>query len=403
VLSLVWHWSMTGSHTEILTWMDFVLALPGTSVHPLSVFVRASRALSLLASGQADFSADGPQTEGFASIAEELHQAPEPAWAALTVIGPVLSFFSGESKRALRLSEDLSDSPDPWIRAAVRTMSAGFAENSGDLESMRVDVDAALRDFEVIGDRWGLSTTLSSRGWIRTLDGDIDGAIADYERAFDCLKALGGDEDDLLIHIRLTGLRMRTGDLSGARASLAAARGTVTSGPHGAVRQLVADGVEAHLLLLEGDRAGALAICDHLRQQIADRSQGPWMRGHLCALTLSVTAGVALRVGDVDQAARDMTVAYPQALGTQDLPVIAIVGVWVAGVALFRDRPTESATILGAAARLRGGDDFTDPGVSWLLRLLRETLAEDVDTAYQAGKVLSIDDCLAIVDPAPYV
>ncbi len=402
-LSLMWHWSMTASHTDIVTAMDYLLELPAAAGHRWLVFVKAVRALSALASGQTGYAVEGSaMKEHFGAIVQELETEPRPPWAAVTMIGPTLAFFSGDDKRGLRLAEALLEDDDPWIRAAVRTMRAAFAENLGDVATMEPDVDAALRDFEIIGDRWGLSTTLTSRAWIRTLKGDLPGAIADYERALGALASLGGGEDDLLVQLRLGGLRLRVGDVEGARESLAAARAEGAGGPHGAARRLFAEAGETQLLLMAGDMSGALALSERLRARMTEREASPWMRGHVGALTLTASAGVALRLGDIEQAATDLALAYPLACQTQDLPIVATVGVCVAGLAMARGRLWQTAHILGASARLRGGDDFTEPTVTWLIDRLGVAGFTEFDEVYLNGRSMSVEACLAALDPAPF-
>lgn len=400
-LACLWHWSMTERQTEIITWMDYLLGLPGIEQSSLVLYLQAARAVSMLQSGLAQTSRqESDLMAEFAVLAEALVTAPPPPWAGLIALGPVLSFFSGHHRSGTLMSQELLRSPDPWIRATIRTMRASFHENNGDLEEMRIDADAALRDFEVIGDRWGLATTLNSRAWIRTMDGDSPGAVRDYERALDCLHGLGSNEDDQLIHLRLSGLRMRMGDLEGARASLVTARGDVTAvGPQAVVVSLFVDGAEVGLRLMEGDREGALALCADLRRRVAERGDSPWMRGHLAALTLGATAKVALQVGDLEQAIADVVMAYPVARESVDMPIVATVGVSVAGVAMRCGQTSRSAVMLGASARLRGGDDLTDPSTHWLVGELREALGPAFDAAYAAGKALSVEACLDALDP----
>ncbi len=149
-LALGWHWSMSAGHTESLAWMEFLLQLPGIEAQPSLIYVKAFRALSRQFSGLADAADDEERMRAeFAAIAAELEFAPPSRWPALAILEPTLSFFGGEEKHALQLSDRLIHSPDPWLRAAVRSLRASFAENVGDIETMRVDVDAALRDYEI--------------------------------------------------------------------------------------------------------------------------------------------------------------------------------------------------------------------------------------------------------------
>src|SRR5690349_6381622 len=89
---------------------------------------------------------------------------------------------------------------------------------------MLQDTTAALTDYESIGDRWGLSTVLGARGLARTVDGDIAGAATDITRAIEMTKQLGAAEDGLILHLRLSDLRLLQGDVPASRAALAEAR-----------------------------------------------------------------------------------------------------------------------------------------------------------------------------------
>jgi hypothetical protein len=127
------------------------------------------------------------------------------------------------------------------------------------------------------------------------------------------------------------------------------------------------------------------------------------MRGHLAALTLAVTAAVSLRVGDRQQTAQDLAVAFPLARETNDMPIVALVGVGTAGLAMLMGRTRDAAYMLGAAARLRGGDDFTEPTVAYLIGAVEPELGGSFNESYGEGKLLSIDAALKLLDPAGLV
>ncbi|WP_157695173.1 ATP-binding protein [Nakamurella panacisegetis] len=404
-LAQIWHWSATGRDSEVVAWMEFLLGLPGGAEHRWAPLMKASRVRSELSTGRGEGPTEGSERQReMRAIGDELEAMTSPSpFDALELAAPLLFFFSGDHKRAAAWTDALIDSPAPWIRATVRTMRAAFAENVGDVDSMRREVELALADFDEIGDRWGLATALDARGWIRTIDGDTQGAIEDYQRAIGYFTALGGQEDNLMAHMRLSGLYSRIGDLDAARRSLAMARDGGDCGPHMAVRELILDGVDAVLHEREGDIAGARARAAALRQQVRAREPSHWMRSHLAALTLSSTAGIALRTGDVDQAAADLVEVYPVVREIQDMPIVALVGISVAGLAAVRGHHWEAATIVGAAARLRGGDDFADPAVAWVIEKIDASGFAEFEPAYAQGKVLPIEACLAVMDPTPFV
>lgn len=60
----------------------------------------------------------------------------------------------------------------------------------------------------------------------------------------------------------------------------------------------------------------------------------------------------------------------------QDLPVVATVAVTVAGLAELHERHRDAAATLGAAARLRGAHDPTDPHIHTLSTRTRTALGD---------------------------
>jgi len=108
----------------------------------------------------------------------------------------------------------------------------------------------------------------------------------------------------------------------------------------------------------------------------------------------------AVRAGDLETAAADLNNAYPMAVETSDMPIMANVGVGVAALALALDRPADAATILGAAAGLRGSDDGSDPIIAGLRAELHGRLGDELDRMYGRGKVLDRQAAIARLDPA---
>jgi hypothetical protein len=75
------------------------------------------------------------------------------------------------------------------------------------------------------------------------------------------------------------------------------------------------------------------------------------------------------------------------------MPIVAAVGVAAATVAAVRGRAEEASVLLGAAAALRGADDFTSPEVA----RLRD---EAQSPAYERGRALSRLEALARLQAA---
>jgi hypothetical protein len=137
-----------------------------------------------------------------------------------------------------------------------------------------------------------------------------------------------------------------------------------------------------------------------LRRRAAQRPPGDPMSGHVVALGYSVAAMVEAACGDVDQAGRDLAIAYPAGVATADMPVLSSVGVSVAATALRLGEVEQAAAVLGAAARLRGGDDPTDPTVHRIATAARAELGPGYDSVYAGGRSLPRPDAVARLDPA---
>ena len=71
-----------------------------------------------------------------------------------------------------------------------------------------------------------------------------------------------------------------------------------------------------------------------------------------------------------------------------DMPIIAAVGVSVGWLASALGRTADAASILGAAARLRGSEDHTEPHIAELTRDLRASLGPQFDELFDCARAL---------------
>ena len=72
-------------------------------------------------------------------------------------------------------------SDDTWIRAATLTFRAALAENEGDVDTMRRDLQASLTELDAIDDRWLLGSNLAARARVLSLDGDLAASAEAFE------------------------------------------------------------------------------------------------------------------------------------------------------------------------------------------------------------------------------
>ena len=399
-LSMAWYWTMIGAFAESAEWLGLALHATEGIDHPGRIWARAARAI---ANVDSDITTPGLEYADFqaslAALFEELQSAAPPPTPALNVLKLMLAFFSGNIQRAEVITQEVVQSTDGWVRAAARMGRAGFAENEGQLVEMREDIDNAYADFMEIGDRWGLSSTLTARGNIRAMDGDHPGAIDDYERALRYAKELGSADDDSFIQLRLAGLWLRGGDLDAARAAVERIRDDIANRSQGLERGLYVDGMMMTIALRAGEFEQATAMAAALRVRL-DAGPRTFMHGHMAALVGTMAAMVAIATGDLSLALRDLTAAYPMAVGTQDLPIVSNTGVAVAAFGNAIGHPADAAEVLGAAARLRGSDDRFDPPIADLVAALRAELGAQFDEIYARGKGLGRTEAIKRLDPA---
>jgi hypothetical protein len=118
-----------------------------------------------------------------------------------------------------------------------------------------------------------------------------------------------------------------------------------------------------------------------------------------------VSARIGYEDGDLESARQYGRDAFAAAIGTRDMPVVAVVGVTLAEIVAASGDADEAATMLGAAARLRGADDPTSREIADLTARLRDTLGgERFAERYAAGKALDRDAAIERLTPSdqPY-
>jgi hypothetical protein len=286
------------------------------------------------------------------------------------------------------------------VRAAGRLAQLAYAENEGDIDLMRRHSDAAVAEWEAIGDRWGLATLLSSRGQVRTFDGDLLGAAEDYERARECIRQLGGNSSDhVMVTMRLADLRLRAGDTAGARQHLEVMRAQRSFGAEEMLHRILVAATEGAIAVAEKDDAGVARAYEELWAVVCSLGSPSLLNAHAGAIGYAITAGLALRLGRTDEAAQHLHEGYAQALLTNDKPILAAVGMSVANWGRALGAFREAAVVLGATERLRGSADTSNPDVIELVAALRDELGTEYDVAYAEGLDLSSDDAAARIDP----
>jgi predicted ATPase/DNA-binding SARP family transcriptional activator len=383
-LHLIWYWQLLGRYGDATYWLGEAVAVPGPSVlrDVAEVTMRhtATTQSALAKQPHSDRSLSRAELPGFAG--------------ALTALR--LAFLDDASS----VVQEVIDGPDRWLAGLAHLYRARAEENEGLLDRVRSDVTLALERFGQAGDRWGLASALPLRAQLRQYDGDLDGALADLVEAKRLAREFGSLSlsDEIFVDFRLIDLHLRLGDTAVAAELIAATRERVLRSPS-PENALLLDTREAGFQV----RLGDLALAGRLVESAEARLSAPHVfdRDHGQALVNTVRAALCLALGDGPGASAALARAYAGAVGSMDMPVVASVAVTAAGLFALHGRFPDVPVVLGAAARLRGAHDPTDPQVSALSQQARAALGEEAFAeAYEQGWQLSTSAALRATDTA---
>jgi hypothetical protein len=193
-----------------------------------------------------------------------------------------------------------------------------------------------------------------------------------------------------MFDVRMADVLLRLGRIDEARERALRARDRRDAGSDDTA---FAQATLARIAWVSGDSEGARAELADARERLERRRRVLPEQSHGWALIHSLSAILAAEAGELDDAEADVAAGLPLALATTDMPVVSTVAVAAAHVAAARGRPDDAAELLGAAAAIRGADDFTSPEVA----AVRD---EARSAAYDRGRALSREEALKRLEAA---
>ncbi|MET7803338.1 AfsR/SARP family transcriptional regulator [Micromonospora chersina] len=350
--ALGWYWWLTGQRAEGADLAGQVLAMTGLAGAPpaATAVALATAALNLIATHPDNATVS---TEWLAR-AVELSRGHEHEHPLLRLAAPIATAFETNFQPpAMAAMAHLFDDPDPWVAGIARLIRAHALLNGGLPDSgAEADLRAGLAHYRTVGDRWGMSFSLTSLADLLDRRGQAAEATPYHEEAMTYFEELGVREDVPEMRLRLAHNLWRRGDRDRAWAELDRAMHEADISGSDETRAALAYG-RAELLRAEGDRAGARACLMEGARLVGDRSIAPQWR----ALNASTLAVLDAADGDLVSARAGHDQALKLAVGSTDAPVVAAVLVGYADLALRLDRPAAAARLLGAATGIRGGPD----------------------------------------------
>ena len=406
VRALGWYWMLRGQPGEPEALAREVLALEPREQSPRIAEARAVCALT--AAGAAwDMEAVIPVLA--AALADFAAWSPDAAPAnPIAAMGePMLALYERNPERAFALFDRYATSPDPWVRAAQPLMRATFGTMLGQLDRAESDCRQSLAAFRAMNEAWGAAAVLVQLAEFAELRADFPAAIAALDEAAEQAQQLGAWGDLSHVNGKRAAIRLRMGDLAGARADLdraeaeAAQRGGVGSD---AVVWLGLVGIELHCR--EGDMAAARQQGETVLTWLEGK-QSAWWNG-LTGLIKIRLALAFLACGDEGRGRYLLAEALDLAAEWVERPVLAAVFDAIAVLVqhpVEPERPREAAklaaTLLGAAHSARGCFNEGSLDAPVARDAARTLLGEpEFAAAYARGRELSSDDALALANSA---
>ncbi|HEX7307904.1 BTAD domain-containing putative transcriptional regulator [Lentzea sp.] len=392
-LATAWLGRITGD-THEAGWLDELVAAHDGVDEPHLVHAEALRVMSTLDEGR-DVGGDEVRHR-LADLLRRRRVNPVPSpYGSLDAVLAILPALAG-----LADDGEAGTSPDPWIRAVRHVAAANRAENSGDSDRVRREAELAQREFRATGDRWGIAVALRTRAQLRVVDGDLPGALADLEAARSAAEELGATDDARFLALRIAWLLWSLGRTAEARRELTGIRSGGGKPWRGGEADLVVDATTAGIEWTDGHHDTALQLADQVRARLRAEDAAKPVRGHVVTTVLGAVAVVYAVAAErwperLDDALDCLGQAHPAALRTEDSPVIALLAPGLAQAAAALGRPGDAAEVLGAAARLRGGDGGGDVFTA----RLRADLGERFNSRYRAGREMDRSAAIARMDP----
>jgi predicted ATPase/DNA-binding SARP family transcriptional activator len=400
VRALGWYWMLRGQPGEPEALARQVLAFEPRE--QTSRMAEARVVCAIIAAGDG-WEIDTVRPALAAAVSDLRRWSPDtaPSHPIAAMGEPMLALYDRDPNRAFAVFDRYMTSEDPWVRAAVPLLRGTFGSMLGRMDWAESDCRDALAAFRALGEAWGTAAVLMQLAEFARLRGENTAAIAALEEAGTLGRQLGAWGDLSHIGGKLAAVRLRLGDLAGARADLERAEREESARGIGQSDSATWLGlVRAELLYREGDTAAAGRICAGLLAQLEEK-QSSWWFG-VQAMIQARLALTALAGGDEARCRVLLAEALRIAVGWVELPPVADVIDAIAVLAQHSGEcATRVATLLGAAHAVRGCFDEGSLDAPAVRDAVRAVLgADEFGVAYERGRSLPRDDALALAASA---
>lgn len=369
-----WYWWLSGHRADGGELARAALAVPGLADDEVRATAYAVLAMIVTAG-----LGDERPVDAWIAAAQELSAGTERRSPLLRMIGPM-----GELLKSLREGgnpaatiEPLLSDEDPWVRAQARLNWARLIDPGG----RRAEVEAALTEFRTIGERWGISYSLTVLADLAGRHGELAAAVDYYEQAIAIAIEIGATDDTVMMRGKQAQLRWLLGDKVGSAAALALAAAETESvvWPDGLAAFAF---YKADVARWSGDFAAArveLARAETLLRQIT-------VHPIFEAMMRDSLGYVNAADGDLDAAQVCRAEALGAVAGSYDGELIGQIIVGIADHAVRRGRFGDAVRLLAAASTVAGGLDRSRPDAGRVETAARAALGDaEFTQAMQRG------------------
>ncbi|MEV7093146.1 BTAD domain-containing putative transcriptional regulator [Amycolatopsis sp. NPDC051045] len=294
------------------------------------------------------------------------------------VVGP-----PGDDDELLGRGEALLAGDDAWSWALLPTGMGLRAMMTGDLAGAEEGLREGAAQFRALGERWGLSMALDHLSQLLTWRGEHAAALPLMDEALGLMHEIGATDDAADLICRRAWTCLLQGDFDGARADYQRAAATARRSGMPETRAAAYIGL-ATLARLSGDLAAARELCE---RALAECPGGSFSAETARAAALISLGWLALAEGRPSEAAglHRSALLTGRQRNAGDVVAFALEG--LAGAAAS---PEQAAMLLGAAAGVRGTAISGDPDASSVrARVVTALGAEGFERAYGTGAGMS--------------